>query len=236
MVNIVYCFQPVSITHDFIFLLFLCDFVFRSSLGHLPLIAQWISQNETKTILTTVLTQFVCHILSYFFLHAFSVQRYNIFLTYARKIKDFRFGRLIFVFLCVSVLSRFSPAHRLVEHKTRRGIRWMPLLIITRTRGITTLCRAFSSSSCNATERSPERRRRARLPLSGTVLLQKRNEPHPSGSLGTYPTAALWSRAGTGSCLLPRAAGCNARGASNRTQQPSPPQPGTCPYLLSDRG
>ena len=30
-------------------------------------------------------------------------------------------------------------------------------------------------SSCNATERSPERRRRARRPLSGTVLLQKRN-------------------------------------------------------------
>ena len=101
---------------------------------------------------------------------------------------------------------------------------------------ITKQCRAFSGKTCIATERSPERRRRVRLPLSGTVLLQKRNEPHPSGNPGTYPTAALWSRAGTGSCLLLRAAGCNARGASNRTLRLSPPQPGTCPYLLSDRG
>ena len=51
----------------------------------------------------------------------------------------------------------------------------MPLLIITRTREITKQCRACGGRICNATERSPERRRRARLPLSGTVLLQKRN-------------------------------------------------------------
>ena len=44
---------------------------------------------------------------------------------------------------------------------------------------ITTQCRACGGSSCIATGRSPERRRRARLPLSGTVLLQKRNVPHP---------------------------------------------------------
>ena len=40
---------------------------------------------------------------------------------------------------------------------------------------ITKRCRAFSGSSYNATARSPERQRRARRPLSGTVLLQKRN-------------------------------------------------------------
>ena len=45
-------------------------------LGHLPVIARWISQHKTKTILTTVLTQLVCHNLSYFLLHASSVQRY----------------------------------------------------------------------------------------------------------------------------------------------------------------
>ena len=36
-------------------------------------------------------------------------------------------------------------------------------------------CRAFSGKTCIATERFPERRRRVRRPLSGTVLLQKRN-------------------------------------------------------------
>lgn len=101
---------------------------------------------------------------------------------------------------------------------------------------ITIACRACGGSSCNATERSPERRRRARLPLSGTVLLQKRNEPHPSGNPGTYPTAALWSRAGTGSCPQPRVPDYSARGASNRTLRLSPLRLGSCPYRLSDRG
>ena len=40
---------------------------------------------------------------------------------------------------------------------------------------ITIACRACGGRICNATERFPERRRRARRPLSGTVLLQKRN-------------------------------------------------------------
>ena len=44
---------------------------------------------------------------------------------------------------------------------------------------LTKLYPAFSGKTCIATGRSPERRRRARLPLSGTVLLQKRSEPHP---------------------------------------------------------
>ena len=50
-----------------------------------------------------------------------------------------------------------------------------PYYIRMRMRGITMLYPAFSGRICNATERSPERRRRVRLPLSGTVLLQKRN-------------------------------------------------------------
>ena len=58
---------------------------------------------------------------------------------------------------------------------------------------LTKLYPACGGSSCIATERSPERRRRARLPLSGTALLQRQNVPHPSGNPGTYPTAALWS-------------------------------------------
>ena len=40
---------------------------------------------------------------------------------------------------------------------------------------VTIVCRACGGRICNAIERSLERRRRARLPLSGTVLLQKRN-------------------------------------------------------------
>ena len=64
-------------------------------------------------------------------------------------------------------------------YKSRRGTHRMPLLIITRTRVcvflITMQCRACGGRICNATERSPERQQRARLPLSGTVLLQKRN-------------------------------------------------------------
>ena len=44
---------------------------------------------------------------------------------------------------------------------------------------ITIACRACGGRICNATGRFLERRRRARLPLSGTALLQKRNEPHP---------------------------------------------------------
>jgi len=44
---------------------------------------------------------------------------------------------------------------------------------------LTMLYPAFSGKTCIATGRSPERQRRARRPLSGTALLQKRNEPHP---------------------------------------------------------
>ena len=40
---------------------------------------------------------------------------------------------------------------------------------------LTTLCRAYAGSSCSAIERSLERRRRARLPPSGTALLRKRS-------------------------------------------------------------
>jgi len=65
-----------------------CDFKFcffsvlsRSSVGG-------YQEDKTKTILTPVATQFVCHILSYFFLHASSVQRYYFFLTYANKSID----------------------------------------------------------------------------------------------------------------------------------------------------
>ena len=63
------------------------------------------------------------------------------------------------------------------QNKERHPIGCLSLLYIrvcTRSL-ITTLYPAFSGKTCIATERFPERRRRARLPLSGTALLQKRN-------------------------------------------------------------
>ena len=64
------------------------------------------------------------------------------------------------------------------RHKRKEsGLQRNPLFLYTRVHAflITIACRACGGRICNATERSLERRRRARLPLSGTVLLQKRN-------------------------------------------------------------
>ena len=44
--------------------------VSRSSVGLVPVIGRWISEDKAKTILTPVVTQLVCHNLSYFLLHA----------------------------------------------------------------------------------------------------------------------------------------------------------------------
>ena len=68
---------------------------------------------------------------------------------------------------------------------------------------ITMLYPAFWGSSCSATGRSLERRRRARLPLSVIdALLRKRSALHPCGS-PVYPPAALWrERVLPSACLL----------------------------------
>ena len=60
-------------------------------------------------------------------------------------------------------------------NETRRAIRPAVLNIQASSAGITKRYPAYAGSSCNAIEHSLERRRRARRPLSGTVLLQKRN-------------------------------------------------------------
>ena len=105
-------------------------------------------------------------------------------------------------------------------NETRRAIRPAVLNIQTSSVGITKRYPAYAGSSCNATEHSPERRRTIRLPLSGTALLQKRNEPRPCGS-PVYPTAALWSRARTDSCLLPVCCALGGSAASLRAKRAS---------------
>ena len=115
------------------------------------------------------------------------MQRYNIFLTYAKKIIDFRFGRL---FLCLGHLSAFRSsmfalqtraAHLLLDcppdtlrcaltasqlslggYKSRRGSRTDASPYYTRmcTRYITIVYLTCGGRICNATERFPERQRR----------------------------------------------------------------------------
>ena len=68
-------------------------------------------------------------------------------------------------------------------------------------------CWACAGSCGSAIWRCLRRLWRGRQLRQGTASSLMRNEPHPSGSRQTSPTAALLSRVQTDSCLLPQAAG-----------------------------
>src|SRR5690554_4019927 len=64
----------------------------------------------------------------------------------------------------------------------------------------------------------------AHLPLQGMLSSTVYSAPHPSGSQQTYPTQALYCRAGKDSVPAPQDVGRSATSASNHSQQqPSVP-------------